>query len=168
MLMSDPKHRWLLLLFCVVTAVGCGQQSAPSKYLIPHDYEGVVVTVYDQAGFPPLPVSDGYIVHRYPPDGILITSSSMEYGRGEVVVEDLLPDGDTRPLPGRLSTGRRERFAATGTSAGYGLVKLNYSFMAVGSDEFWADRNAQEYDSKLKEARKKLKHPQKPAVAEER
>lgn len=154
---------FLALFLAVMAAGGCEKRRTPSRFLIPHDYEGVVITVYEQTGFPPLPIVDGYRVHRYPIDGVLITSSSMESGRGKDLVEDLLPNGDKQRLPGKFSTGRRERGSSTGSSAGFGLPTLTYLNIAIGTDEYWAKRDAREFEEKLEEARNKIKQARTPS-----
>jgi len=76
------------------------------RHLIPSDYEGVVITIYEQSGFPELPVSDGYRIHEYGEDGILITSSKQEFVSASDEILDILKDGSHRRI-GSGSAGDR-------------------------------------------------------------
>jgi len=149
---------WLTLLLAIVALSSCEKKRTPARYLIPADYDGVVITVFNQQGFPELPLVDGFRVHKYPADGILITSSGQEFGWASDETLDVLTDGTHRRLPTRHSGGRCERFSATGSQSRGGVTELEYYFKAVGSDEYWKDRDGAEYDKKVAEAISKLTH----------
>jgi len=148
--------RTLGILLIVAILSGCEKKRTPNRYLIPANYEGVVITVFDKQGFPELPLVDGFRVHKYPDDGILITSTEQEFGRASDETLDVLEDGTHRRLPTRHSGGRCERFSATGSQSGGGLTEIVYYFKAVGSDEYWEDKDGREYDKKTAEAIRKL------------
>ncbi|MGZ8888877.1 MAG: DUF6843 domain-containing protein [Halobacteriota archaeon] len=52
------------------------QERDPSLYLFPQGYTGPVTIQYGQKDAAPLPMEDGYVVHRIPESGILNTSTS--------------------------------------------------------------------------------------------
>ena len=148
--------RVLSLLASVSVLVGCEKKRTPDRYLIPANYEGVVITVFDQPGFPPLPIEDGFRLHGYPDDGILITSSSQELGWAADETLDVAESGARTPIPTRHSGGRCERFGGTGSQMVDGLPPIDYYFKAIGGDAYWMDRDAKEYDKKAEEAMRKL------------
>ena len=81
----------LLALLLVLFAVGCQDASKEQKYILPKGFTGTAITVYEQDSFPSLPIENGMVVHRYPVDGILFTSSSGQYGawhRQKIEFED--------------------------------------------------------------------------------
>lgn len=122
-------------------------------HLIPVGYEGVVITVYKQEGFPALPIKDGFLVYEYPSDGIIITSSSQEFGSASDRTFELLENGTQRPLG---AGGRIERFAASGSQEGGGKPSISYSFKVIGTDSYWNAINSTEYERKQGEAIRKL------------
>ena len=143
----------VIAIACLLS--GCDERM-PDKYLIPSSYEGVVVVLYDQPGFPAIPTKDGYLVYKFPDDGIIITSSKPQYGSATDQTLDVLPDGSHRRIPHRASGERSEIFSATGTRSGGGDLKFVYFYMAIGSDAYWQGKNREEYDKKVEEAFKKL------------
>ncbi|MGB0372925.1 MAG: DUF6843 domain-containing protein [Opitutales bacterium] len=145
-----------IILACAVFLFGCDKKRTPSQYLIPSDYEGVVITIFNQPGFPGLPLVDGFRVHEYPDDGILITSSEQEFGWASDEVLDVFEDGTRRRLPVCHSGGRCERFSATGTHLDVSATEIVFYYKAVGSDEYWEGRDAREYDRKREEAVSKI------------
>jgi hypothetical protein len=153
------------ILIALVAVLGCQERRTPARFLIPHDYEGVVITVFGQEGYPELPLVDGFRIHDYPADGILITSSPPEFGWASDEVFDVLADGTYRDLLDKLESGvgaRRERFSATGSYSGSRIAgTLQYYYKAVGTEKYWKDRDGKEYDLKIDEAIEKLlsNHP---------
>ncbi|MCX8214715.1 MAG: hypothetical protein OTJ97_09495, partial [SAR202 cluster bacterium] len=115
-----------------------------------------MITVFNQQGFPELPLVDGFRVHEYPDDGILITSTEQEYGWASDETLDVLEDGTHRRLSTRHSGGRCERFSATGSQSGGDVVEIVYYFKALGSDEYWRNKDAREYDKKKEQAIDKI------------
>ena len=91
--------RHLAILATVLTLVACEKKRTPERHLISSDYEGVVITIFDPPGFPPLPAKDGFRIHEYPADGIIITSSSQEFGWASDEMLDVLEGGTHRPSP---------------------------------------------------------------------
>jgi hypothetical protein len=153
------SHSYLFL--AILGLLGCEQKRTPSKYLIPYDYEGVVITVYEQKGYPELPIADGFIIHEYPNDGILITSSEQEFGWASDQVFDVLEDGTYRELKTDIEVSggiRSEHHSYTGSRSGKGIDgTIKYYFKTIGTEEYWEDRDAKEFDLKIDEAIKKLK-----------
>lgn len=149
--------RYLTSLIAVFALCSCEKKRTPERHLISFDYEGVVITIYDQPEFPELPVRDGYRVYEYPEDGILITSSSLEYGWASDETIDVLGDGTHRRIPSGNVGDRREHFAASGTQQGGGEPKVEYAFKVIGSIDYWNRIDATEYDRKKEEAIRKLK-----------
>ena len=146
-----------IVILTSIAIAGCGKRRTPAKYLVPFGYEGVVITVYEQEGFPALPTIDGLSIHRFPADGILITSSKQEFSWASDKIVDALDGGSNRAIPYSLSGERVERFSATGTRSGAGIPTIRYEFKAIGSDEYWSNRNAAEYDKKVDEAIAKIR-----------
>lgn len=148
--------RWLTLLLAFFALSSCGKKRTPERHLIPADYEGVVITIYDQAGFPKLPKKDGYRIYQYPEDGILITSSKMELGQASDETFDVLNDGTHRRVTPGNAGDRREHFSASGSQEGEGGPKIEYAFKVIGSAAYWNRIDATEYDRKKDEAIRKL------------
>ncbi len=148
--------RFLSLLVITTLLVGCEKRRTPARCLVPFAYEGVLVTIFDQVGFPALPTKDGFQIYQFPDDGIIITSSKQEFGWASDETLDVMQDGSYLRIPSRLSGGRCERFAATGSRTGFGEPEIKFFFMAVGSDEYWKAKGAREYDAKVDEAVQKI------------
>tara|TARA_B110000908_G_scaffold171445_1_gene234226 strand:+ start:744 stop:1250 length:507 start_codon:yes stop_codon:yes gene_type:complete len=145
--------RYFCLLVIALSFSSCEKKRTVEMHLIPVGYEGVVITVYKQEGFPALPLKDGFLVYAYPKDGILITSSPQEFGSASDRTFELLDDGTQRPLG---TDGRIERFAASGSQEGGGKPSMSYSFKVIGTDSYWNSINSKEYDKKQAEAIRKL------------
>jgi len=156
------------LLAASVSFVGCKERRTPVRYLVPSTYEGVLVTLFDQPGFPPLANEDGFVICDFPDDGIIITSSKQEYGWAADELLDVLPDGSRRRIPSKGDGGRRERFSATGSTSGYGRATVVYRFTAIGSDAYWQGKDAKEHDRKIEEAFQKLEREQKKRSGEDK
>jgi hypothetical protein len=151
--------RSLTLLLSLLALSSCEKRRTSERHLIPSGYEGVVITIYDQVGFPELPVRDGYRFYEYPEDGILITSTKQEYGRASVETFDVLADGTHRRITYDVGD-RQEHFAASGSQEGGGEPKIEYVFKVIGSVEYWDRIDATEYDRKKEQAVRKLKSNQ--------
>lgn len=159
-LFAEKMIRFFTLLLVVVGLSSCEKKRTPARHLVHANYEGVVITIYDQAGFPALPMKDGYRVYEYPEDGILITSSKQEFGWGSDETLDVFPDGTHRRISSGNVGGRREHFAASGSQEGGGAPEIEYAFKVIGSVDYWSRVDATEYDRKREEAIRKLKGPQ--------
>ena len=129
--------------------LGCEKTRSPELFLIPADYEGVVITVWNQPGFPPLTEENGHLVQNYPDDGIIITSTPREFGVARDETFDVHSDGSRE-------FRRVARFGASGESSLPEEPNIQYSYQAFGSDDYWKDKDAKEYDQKVKEAKDKL------------
>ena len=56
------------------------ERRRPTKYLIPEGYVGWVRTEFKVKDAPALAIEDGYYLQKFPPSGLLRTSSDIEYG----------------------------------------------------------------------------------------
>lgn len=148
--------RWFAIIIALIALSSCEKRRTPVRHLIPADYEGVVITIYSQKGFPELPTEDEYLVCRYPSDGILITSSQREFGWAADQTFDVHSDGYWSPVRSGNTSDRREHFAASGTTQNEGEPKIESSFQVVGSVKYWEGIDATEYDRKRSEAVRKL------------
>lgn len=127
----------LIVAFFIGTVlVGCRDSRTPDQFRIPHEFDGVVVTVFDQPGFPPHQRANGYRIHSYPSDGILITSDQMDEGWARDQILDIYSDGTEKILEANEVVGRRVHFSATGSRSREGHPEIEYLLIAVGVDPF--------------------------------
>lgn len=148
--------RWFTIFIGIISLSACEKRRTPVRHLIPAGYEGVVITVYSQKGFPDLPIENGYLVCRYPSDGILITSTPMEFGWAADQTFDVHSDGSWSAISTGDLTDRREHFAASGTTHNKGEPRIESSFRVIGSVKYWEGIDATEYDRKTTDAVRKL------------
>lgn len=103
---AGRRARILAALFTLVWLAALGLWVAtsvrqatrrPSQYLIPEGYVGWARVEYQVPGTPPLPVEGGRSVLRFPPDGLLRTSSPEEFGWAKDEFS-YLSGGGLRPL----------------------------------------------------------------------
>jgi hypothetical protein len=125
--------RVLCLAFALVCLASCEKKGTPARFLISADYEGPVITVFGQPGFPALPIRDGFQVHKYPEDGILITSSAWEVPRASDETLEVLKDGSLRRINSGDGAGRRERYSEFGSLEGGGHPKFDYIYKIISS-----------------------------------
>lgn len=60
---------------------GCGNEETNAIYLIPEDYTGYAIAVYNVKGAPPLTYEGDFAVHQMNEDGFFATSQpDMQYG----------------------------------------------------------------------------------------
>ena len=135
---------------------GCEKKRIPSLYLIPESYEGVVVTVWGEDGFEPLPEVDGFLVHKYPSDGILITSSEAEFGWAADDCQDLHGDKTRTPLPREVVGKRSEIGGSFGEFGHEQYPSIEASIRVIGLPENWENSGEREY-KKAVEAMMKVK-----------
>ena len=140
--------RIFILLFAAAALVGCGGDETtdinrkPAKHLVPADYEGAVITVFGQPGFPELPIQDGSRVHEYPSDGILITSSTRSSdGRATDETLHVLGDGSLRPSSDTIYFKMSEKGAAGAPPT------VDYVIAVVGGGEYLEGREDESPDS---------------------
>jgi len=154
--------RVLCFVLALVCLTGCGKKRTPTRHLIPADYEGAVITLFGQPGFPALPTKDGFRVHGYPEDGILITSSAREIPQKSDETLQALKDGGFRRISSGEGGGRRERYSEFGSLESGGVPKFDYIYKVIGSVPYSGDGNAiRDRDQKHKDAVVKLKSLQK-------
>ena len=152
---------WFAIFIGIISLSACEKRRTPVRHLIPSGFEGIAITVYSQKGFPDLPAENGYIVCRYPSDGILITSSPMEFGWAADQTFDVHSDGSWTPISTGNMTDRREHFAASGYTQNEGEPKIESSFRVIGSVKFWEGIDATDYERKRSDAVRKLINLQK-------
>jgi len=70
----------VMLLFAAHQFTGCEQQRRPSRYLMPEGYVGRVRIEFKTKNAPPIPLEAGYYLFTIPANGLLQTSSDIEYG----------------------------------------------------------------------------------------
>lgn len=71
----------LLLIGGIAIIVACQEkQRRPSRYLIPEGYVGWVRINFNVKGTPPIPIEEGHYLFKFPPSGLIETSSDLEYG----------------------------------------------------------------------------------------
>ncbi len=118
---------------------------------IPEGYEGFVILVYGQEGYPSVAESGTHQIFKYPEDGILITMALPRFGKGaKQVIETYKPSSG--------ATIRRRDYAQKewfGTMRQNDL-EFNYLVKAVGNSEYWQTNNINDYQAKIDEARQKL------------
>jgi hypothetical protein len=148
--------KFLTLIILIALTVGCENRRTPSKYITPSGYSGVVLTIYGQSGYPTLPRVDGYIVHSYPEDGILITSDSMQYGWAPDLTEEILEDGSTRQLSESESGERNVLSKQSGSQSGPNTFDLVYSGRIIGDSKSITNLGPSVYEAKISEAVQKL------------
>lgn len=88
----------LLVLIFVLVTLAFRQVQVAERHLIPDGFTGWAITQFNVQDAPPLPMEDGYLVHRYPEDGRLHTSSDSNTGwsKREYYYQQ---DGSRQPLP---------------------------------------------------------------------
>ncbi|CAM3280007.1 hypothetical protein EDM52_11970 [Brevibacillus invocatus] len=73
-----------ILLFAGIAAFiftkGVGQKGVDQTFLLPMDFEGCVVIYYDHKDALPLQIVNNEIIYSVPKDGVIRTSSPMEFG----------------------------------------------------------------------------------------
>ena len=71
-----------MLLLCMFTVIGTCQekQRRPDRYLIPDGYVGWVKVFRKVKDAPPIAIEKGFNLYKFPPSGILKTSSDIDEG----------------------------------------------------------------------------------------
>jgi hypothetical protein len=145
------KKLFLPLLAFVLSA--CDRETKSPVHQIPAGYEGHVVVVFDQPGFPELPTNRKNQFLQYPADGILITSSSQRFGQNaDQAVESTSKVGDLGVRP----AAKVQQYESWGIRERDG-IKMPFLVKAVGSDAYWRSRNPADYAAKVDEAEQKLR-----------
>lgn len=70
----------IVLLVVGIFFVIDNRKGVDQTYLLPKDFEGCAVIFYDVREAPPLEIVDNEIVYEVPEEGILYTSSPMDFG----------------------------------------------------------------------------------------
>ena len=139
--------------FACMGLCSCGDSRTADRHEIPAEFDGVAVTVFSQPGFPPLPERDGFRVHAYPSDGILITSDPMPEGWASDEVVDILADGTEQLLGNSPSSSSRHiHFSASGSRSTQDLPEIEFLFLAIGKNEF----TSASYDLAVENAARKV------------
>jgi hypothetical protein len=69
-----------LLLAPLALLTACGSDIAPEVHLIPAQYQGPLVVLYSQPGYPPLPRLSDSLLFDFRPGNVLRTSSPLVTG----------------------------------------------------------------------------------------
>lgn len=72
--------KFTILSIILSLALGCKENRTPKIHYIPEGFTGPLIVVYEEEGFPKLNIIDEAYQLNFPPNGIIITSSSAEYG----------------------------------------------------------------------------------------
>ena len=144
--------RFLLPVVALVLS-SCDKEMKRPVHQIPPGYEGFVMVVFGQPGFPELPTNWENQFLEYPADGILITSSDQQFGlMADQVVETTARAGDDR-----IRKAGKATTYETGGSVDRGGLRMTFLVKAIGSDAYWKSRNRTDYKAKLDEAEQKLR-----------
>lgn len=143
----------VLLPLAALLLSSCDQNAKYPVHQIPAGYEGHVVVVFDQPGYPELPTNRKNQFLHYPADGILITSSSPRFGfSADHAVESTSKVDDL----GVRRVAKAQQYESWETRERDGL-KMPYMVKAVGSDAFWRLHKPADFAAKVDEAEQKLR-----------
>jgi hypothetical protein len=75
------KKYYCLILVCLALG-GCRRETRqPEVREFPYGFRGWAVIAWGVPSYPPLPEADGKLIERFPSDGVIITSTRMQFGR---------------------------------------------------------------------------------------
>lgn len=138
--------RWAGISASVILVAGLfflflvsSQKGADQTYLLPMGFEGCVLVNYEVEGAPPLKIEDNEIVYHVPEDGIIDTSSPMDFGwvseehsgsyRSRAFYVDQA--GNTmQELP-----QEKIRFGANGSMKEEGKPERTYYYQLIGDED---------------------------------
>ncbi|MFS0646080.1 DUF6843 domain-containing protein [Siminovitchia sp. 179-K 8D1 HS] len=129
----------LLVIGAVYLIMNSNKKGVDQTYLLPMDFKGCVVINYEVKGAPPLKIENNEIKYKVPKDGIVYTSSPMEFGwvnkkhSGSYQSKAFYVDknGDiVKELP-----QEEIRFGATGSIQEEGEQERKYYYQIFGSEE---------------------------------
>jgi hypothetical protein len=89
---------WFSLLMEAAISMGAPIARHPNKFLIPEDYVGWVEVKYGETNAPALQMNNGTFICQIPDNGLLSTSSSLEYGWAKDEYFYYSKDGSLHPL----------------------------------------------------------------------
>lgn len=104
------------------------------RFLIPEAYVGWAHLEFDVNNAPPLPMEKGEYVVKFPPSGVLRTSSSEEYGRAKDGYF-YYSNNDTRPLPDSESYKARMIWGKINGEGSGVQGKKKYQEFFVGTEQ---------------------------------
>jgi hypothetical protein len=130
----------------------CGQKTKYPVHQIPKGYEGFVVVVFNQPGFPELPTNRKNQFLHYPSDGILVTASSQLFG---ISADQAIETTSHVDDHGVRQVGKVRLYESGGIRK-RGGIRMPSLVKAVGSDAYWHSRNAADYAAKVDEAEQKI------------
>lgn len=101
-----------------------------NRYLIPEGYAGWLCVVYGDTSAAPLPIEDGYRVVKFPPTGVVQTSSGSMPGKGFEDQHYYYSHGDqVHPLD-------------NGKEMGGGYTTTDIKRPQLFEEHFWISRDA--------------------------
>ncbi|MFP3728950.1 hypothetical protein U8V72_27565 [Priestia filamentosa] len=130
----------VLIIFIVVVSfiiIDDNEPGVDQTYLLPKGFEGCVVINYDVKGAEPLKVKNNEIVYKVPSDGIINTSSPMEFGwvnkeeSGSYQLKAYYVGKNGERLQELPSD--KIRFGANGTVQEHGKPERDYYYQIFGS-----------------------------------
>ena len=121
---------------------------------VPEGYDGFVVVISGQPGFPELAEEGRYQILRYPADGVLITSSSLRFG---LKADQVIGTYDEKSGAIAQKPAAWSRYETGGTRTADDGLQFGYLVKAVGSPDYWRTRNVADYRTKIEEAERKLR-----------
>jgi hypothetical protein len=136
----------IVLLVGVIISLTSGARHAgrhPYRFLIPEGYVGWARVEFEVDNAPPLPMQASQYVVKFPPSGLLRSSSSEEYGQAHDHYF-YYSDNGTRPLPDSTSDkGRMIWGKINGEGSGI-QGKKKYEEFFVGSEEQFKEQGSGE------------------------
>jgi hypothetical protein len=143
----------LLISILAFALSACDRELKYPVHQIPAGYEGFVVVVFNQPGFPELSTNRKNQFLNYPADGILITSSSQRFGvNADQAIESSSEGGDH----GVRRVGKVRQYESWGIRERDG-IRMPFLVKAVGSDAYWRSRDPADFAAKVDEAEQKLR-----------
>ena len=126
------SSRFLLAVFAILSFSGCDHYRMPYRYEIPKGYKGWLFIIWERPEATRLPVEQNQVIIRFPPDGVVKTSSSELHGWATDDYYWILPDGSQEHL------GTTGSSLVNGQGAGTMNPGLNqqvkFSYFYVGDD----------------------------------
>lgn len=138
----------ILSLACVASTSCVGKQRHPSRYLIPDKYVGWVRINYRIKDAPAIPVKDGYYLFKFPPTGLINTSSEGEEGWASDEYYYYSERGLQR-LPHTTDKGMIWGQSSFGSETIPGQEPTKYAEFFVGTEEQYQKHGIENKDNNL-------------------
>ena len=126
--MRMNRTRIVISLALLIGCSGVYPKRTPYRYLIPNGYVGWVEVIFGVVDEPELPVVEGFRIVKFPKEGVLKTSSSLEDGWAKD--EYYYYDGKTKR---RLSDGYKTGMINAGSTGLRGISGRQSQWFFVGT-----------------------------------